>query len=81
MEEFEIDNLSSGSWQFASDIEIASQEADAIVILTEWDEYKKINWEIISENMRKPSWIFDTRNILEEERLKKLNINYWQVGS
>ena len=81
MEEFEIDNLSSGSWQFASDIEIASKEADAIVILTEWDEYKKINWEVISENMRKPSWIFDTRNILKEERLKKLNINYWQVGS
>ncbi len=81
MEEFEIDNLSSGSWQFASDIEMASKEADAIVILTEWDEYKKINWESVSENMRKPSWIFDTRNILKEERLKKLNINYWQVGS
>ncbi len=81
MEEFEIDNLSSGSWQYTSDIEIASKEADAIVILTEWDEYKKINWEIVSENMRKPSWIFDTRNILKEETLKKLNINYWQVGS
>ena len=81
MEEFKSHDLSSGSWQFVSDIEIASKEADAIVVLTEWDEYKEINWESVSANMRKPSWIFDTRNILKEERLKKLKVNYWQVGS
>ena len=81
LKEFEIDNLSSGSWQFASDIEVASKDADAIVILTEWDEYKKINWGSVSAKMRKPSWVFDTRNILPKEKLKNLNINYWQVGT
>ena len=81
IEEFEIDGLSSGSWQFASDIEIASKGADAIVILTEWEEYNQINWEKISINMRRPSWIFDTRNILGEEILNNLKVNYWQLGS
>jgi len=81
IKECEFDKLSSGSWTFAQNIELTSKDSDAIVILTEWDEYKEINWNTITNNMRKPSWLFDTRNIISSETLKKLNINFWQVGT
>ena len=80
LKEGEIDQLSLGSWTYADNIYHFSKNVDAIVILTEWDSYKELNWERISLNMRKPSWIFDTRNIVSKEDMVKLSINYWQVG-
>ena len=53
---------------FFSDIYQAAKKAHALIILTEWDDYKKINWNMISKNMSKPSWVFDTRGILEKEK-------------
>ena len=80
LKEGEIDQLSLGSWTYADNIYEFSKNVDAIIILTEWDSYKELNWERISLNMRKPSWIFDTRNIVSKADMAKLNINYWQVG-
>ena len=48
---------------------------DAILILTEWNEFKEVNWAEISKIMRKPSWIFDTRsiaNLNEAKEIKKV---------
>tara|TARA_B100001093_G_C26851941_1_gene1025510 strand:- start:50 stop:1399 length:1350 start_codon:yes stop_codon:yes gene_type:complete len=80
IKEFELDELSLGSWSFASNIENYSEDIDAIIILTEWPEYLAINWEKISSKMRRPAWIFDTRNIIAEKIVNKLDINYWQIG-
>ena len=30
--------------------------------------------------MRKPAWIFDTRNICNKEEINKTDINFWQIG-
>ena len=38
----------------------ASIDADAVVVLTEWEEFKSIDWEQLIKIMRQPSWIFDT---------------------
>ena len=35
--------------------------ADAILILTDWDEFKNIDWDYVKTIARKPTWIFDTR--------------------
>ncbi len=56
------------------------KNADAIVVLTEWDEYKTINWELISKNMRKPSWVFDTRSILDKKMITNHDMNLWSIG-
>ena len=40
------------------------KDADAIVVLTEWDEYSRLDWDSIALTMRKPSWIFDARSII-----------------
>ena len=54
--------------------------ADAIVILTEWQLFYELRWFEISKKMRKPSWVFDTRGIINVEELKKLGINVWKIG-
>ncbi len=58
----------------------AFDNADAIVSLTERDNYKKLDWEKISSLMRHPAWVFDTRSILNESDIKKFGIKLWSVG-
>ena len=81
LKELEVDQFSLGSWQFASDIQFSAKDADAIVVITEWNEYKEINWRELTSKMRKPAWIFDTRIIFSKEELDCLDVNYWQLGT
>ena len=55
-------------------------DADAVTILTEWEQYRKINWEIASKLMRKPSWVFDTRSIISAKDVRKYNINFGKLA-
>lgn len=59
----------------------ASEEADAILILTEWDEFKDLDWHAIYRNMRKPAWIFDARVCLDKNYLKNIGFNVWTLGN
>ncbi len=68
------------SWNFISDIDNCFINADAVVILTEWEEYTKIDWKLASTKMRKPSWIFDSRSVIEPNDMIKLGINFWRIG-
>lgn len=69
-----------GSWRFTKDLKVAFIDADAVIIMTEWEDYLKINWEELSILMRQPSWLFDTRGIIEESSLSNLNLNFWKIG-
>ena len=71
---------SEGCWNFTRDLKAAFVDADAIIIMTEWEDYLNINWHELSPLMRKPSWIFDTRGIIEEFNISQLNINFWKIG-
>ena len=70
----------SGYWVFASNIDEIFPDADAILILTEWEEYTNLDWERISRKMRRPAWIFDARSILDPKKLKNTNLNLWRIG-
>ncbi len=69
-----------GEWIYSNSIYETFNNADAAVFLTEWEEFELLNWEAIATKMRKPSWVFDTRSILNMEDVKKSGINIWQVG-
>ena len=58
----------------------ACKDAHAIAILTEWDEFKEYDWEKIYENMMKPAFVFDGRNILDREKLKNLGFKFYALG-
>ncbi len=70
----------NSSWKFSTDSYSAAEGTDAIVILTEWEEFKYLDWELISSKMRSPSWVFDTRSIIDFEKAKSNGINIWSMG-
>ena len=55
-------------------------ECNIIAIMTEWDEFKDYDWEKIYIKSNKPTYIFDGRNILEPEKIKKIGFNYIGLG-
>ena len=58
----------------------AAAGAHAIAVLTEWDEFKSIPYAEIYENMPKPAFIFDGRNILPHAELRKIGFRVYPIG-
>src|SRR5690606_23083049 len=59
---------------------VAMQHAHAIAVLTEWDEFKEYDWSKIKVNMKKPSFVFDGRSLLDKSLLEELSFNYYSIG-
>ncbi|RTY92282.1 UDP-glucose 6-dehydrogenase [Flavobacterium sp. GT3R68] len=59
----------------------ACHNAHAIAILTEWDEFKEYDWQRIYDNMQKPAFIFDGRNVLNGKKLSEIGFVYQGIGS
>lgn len=57
----------------------ACNQAHAIAILTEWDEFKTYDWQKIYNNMYKPAFVFDGRNILES-KLDEIGFIRYSIG-
>ena len=57
----------------------AAQDADAVVLVTEWNEFKFINLERLRRVLRRRV-IFDGRNIWEPERMRRLGFEYHSIG-
>ncbi len=70
----------NGSWCFDKNILKAVENADAIIVLTEWDEYHKIDWKLVAKKMRSPAWIFDTRSCVDKKEIRNTNLNLWVIG-
>ena len=59
---------------------IAAKGTDAIIVLTEWDQFKFLEWENIYQTMRKPAWIFDSRVLLDRNKLRDIGFHVWTLG-
>jgi UDPglucose 6-dehydrogenase len=57
------------------------ENAHAIAVLTEWDEFKTYDWQRIYDSMLKPAFVFDGRNLLNKEELEKIGFVYQSIGS
>jgi UDPglucose 6-dehydrogenase len=57
----------------------AAGGADAVILLTEWNEFKLLNLERLRAVMRRPM-IFDGRNLWEPERMRRLGFEYYSIG-
>ncbi len=53
--------------------------ADAVVLLTEWNQFRNLDLEKIKGLMRRPI-LFDLRNVYEPEKVKSLGFEYYGVG-
>lgn len=59
----------------------ACRNAHAIAVLTEWDEFRNYDWKQIYDNMLKPAFVFDGRNILDGQKLTEIGFVYQAIGS
>ena len=58
----------------------ACEDAHAVAVLTEWDEFKDYDWQRIYDNMMKPAFVFDGRNILDRAKLESIGFKYFGIG-
>ncbi|WP_298063736.1 UDP-glucose/GDP-mannose dehydrogenase family protein [uncultured Rikenella sp.] len=64
---------------YASDAYSAVSDADALVLLTEWKEFRLPNWEVVRRAMR-GSGVVDGRNIFDRNELRALGFDYYGIG-
>jgi UDPglucose 6-dehydrogenase len=57
----------------------ATQQADALIIVTEWKVFKSPDFDILKQHLKQPI-IFDGRNLFEPEKIKSLGIEYHSIG-
>ena len=70
----------TGSWHRMGSIEGAVAGADAVLILTEWEQYRHLDWADLSSRMRRPAWLFDARAVSDPATVKAAGMSLWRVG-
>jgi UDPglucose 6-dehydrogenase len=58
----------------------ACKGAHAIAIITEWDEFKTLDFSKIYEAMERPAFLFDGRNILDHQKLHDIGFEVYGIG-
>ena len=69
-----------GTWWPAEDIASAVKGADAVIILTEWSQYRALDWSVLGSLMRQPAWVFDARSVVTPAEVESAGLNFWRVG-
>ncbi|MDP3434199.1 MAG: nucleotide sugar dehydrogenase, partial [Bacteroidota bacterium] len=64
---------------YAKDEYDACIDADALIVVTEWPEFRMPNFRVIGK-LLKTKTIFDGRNIYEPEEMQELKFNYYSIG-
>ena len=58
----------------------AAEGAHAVAVVTEWDEFRTLDFARIYQAMTKPAFVFDGRNILPADRLRELGFRVYAIG-
>ena len=58
----------------------AAKDADAILLMTDWKQYPQLDWAKLYKSMRKPALVFDTRNCLDADALRKIGFKVLNTG-
>ena len=54
-----------GAWWKSCDVPSTVAGADAVLILTEWNQYRHLDWMLLAPLLRQPAWIFDARSVVD----------------
>ncbi|MBI4016901.1 MAG: nucleotide sugar dehydrogenase [Candidatus Aenigmarchaeota archaeon] len=54
--------------------------SEGIALVTEWKEFKNIDFAGAAKRMCKPAWFFDGRNMFDHEKITSAGLNYYGVG-
>lgn len=75
----EAERILGDSITYAKDIYDATLEADAILMVTEWNEFRLPTWEVIKKTMKK-TVVFDGRNIYNKQEMNEIGFDYFGIG-
>jgi len=64
---------------YCKDVYETAEDADCIILMTEWNEFKEVNWNKI-KNIMAQCAVLDGRNIYDSEKLKELGFKYMGMG-
>jgi UDPglucose 6-dehydrogenase len=56
-----------------------AEGCDALVLVTEWTEYRELDWEAVAKTMRNP-FLLDGRHVLDEEKLTRAGLRYMSLS-
>ncbi len=70
-----------GEIVMTSDAYEATEQAHAVALLTEWDEFKDLDYQRVYETMPKPAHFFDGRRLLDLGHLRKIGFTAYSIGS
>lgn len=65
--------------EFADSPLDAVRDANAVVLMTEWDVFLHVDWQAVAERMR-DRVVLDGRNVLDAPSLRRLGFRYWGMG-
>lgn len=65
--------------EYAADMYDAILHADALLLLTEWKQFRLPNWGVLQKSMNHPV-IIDGRNIYDSRELRNLGFDYYCIG-
>ena len=74
------DLAEQGSISKVDSVADAAQDAHAIAVLTEWDEFSDLDYPKLYQLMKKPAWVFDGRNILSRKDAKDAGLMIYSIG-
>jgi len=69
-----------GVWQKVADPLEAVRGADAVLVLTEWQQFAQLDWAALAAVMRQPAWLFDGRAICDAGAARAAGLKVWRVG-
>lgn len=75
----EAERMLGNTISYATDIYESLNDADALLIVTEWPEFRSPDFDEISKRL-KNKVLFDGRNIFDSQDMKKLNYSYYCIG-
>jgi len=76
-----IDHIhDSNCYKFHRQLSNTLDGVDAVVILTDWNEYRKLDWSTIAGQMNRPGWVFDTRGVVDLQDAAAHGLQTWLIG-
>jgi UDPglucose 6-dehydrogenase len=66
--------------EFVEDPYEAAKGAHAVAVLTEWTQYRELDYGRVFESMEKPAFVFDGRNLLDHQKLFDIGFSVFPIG-
>jgi UDPglucose 6-dehydrogenase len=75
-----VKDLAAAGVEVCADAYAAAKGAHALIICTEWDEFKSLDFGRIYDEMNRPAFVFDGRNILDLAALRQIGFTASGIG-